>query len=72
MLVSTNKEYKKTLAQQEDLNWDGDPDLDLAAPLRANEVSDIEYECAEEKDLAASLRANKVSLNEYIVRWFYD
>ena len=60
MLVSTNKEYKKTLAQQEDLNWDGDPDLDL------------EYECAEEKDLAASLRANKVSLNEYIVRWFYD
>ena len=35
----TNKEYKKTLAQQEDLNWDGDPDLDA------------EYECAEEKDL---------------------
>ena len=35
----TNKEYKKTLAQQEDLNWDGDPDLDA------------EYECEEEKDL---------------------
>lgn len=39
MLVSTNKEYKKTLAQQEDLNWDGDPELD------------VEYECAEEEDL---------------------
>ena len=38
-LVSTNKEYKKILAQQEDLNWDGDPDLDT------------EYECVEEKDL---------------------
>ena len=39
MLVSTNKEYLKTLAQQEDLNWDGDPELD------------VEYECAEEEDL---------------------
>ena len=37
--MSTNKEYLKTLAQQEDLNWDGDPDLD------------VEYECEEEKDL---------------------
>ena len=39
MLVNTNREYLKTLAQQEDLNWDGDPDLDA------------EYECEEEKDL---------------------
>lgn len=38
-LVLTNRDYKKTLAQQEDLNWDGDPDLDT------------EYECVEEKDL---------------------
>jgi hypothetical protein len=38
-LVLTNRDYKKTLAQQEDLNWDGDPDLDA------------EYECEEEKDL---------------------
>lgn len=37
--MNTNREYKKTLAQQEDLNWDGDPELD------------VEYECAEEKDL---------------------
>ena len=37
----TNREYKKTLAQQEDLNWDGDPDLD----------AEYEYECEEEKDL---------------------
>jgi hypothetical protein len=37
--VSTNKDYLKTLAQQEDLNWDGNPELD------------IEYECVEEKDL---------------------
>jgi len=26
MLVNTNREYLKTLAQQEDLNWDGDPE----------------------------------------------
>ena len=39
MLVSTNKDYLKTLAQQENLNWDGDPELD------------VEYECVEEKDL---------------------
>ena len=58
--MNTNKEYLKTLAQQEDLNWDGDPDLDA------------EYECEEEKDLAASLRANKVSLDEYVVKYFYD
>ena len=58
--MNTNKEYLKTLAQQEDLNWDGDPELD------------VEYECAEEEDLAASLRANKVSLDEYIVKYFYD
>ena len=38
-LVLTNRDYKKTLAQQEDLNWDGDPELD------------VEYECEEEKDL---------------------
>lgn len=38
-LVLTNRDYKKTLAQQEDLNWDGDPDLDT------------EYECVEEKAL---------------------
>ncbi len=37
--MNTNREYKTTLAQQEDLNWDGDPELD------------VEYECAEEKDL---------------------
>ena len=37
--MNTNREYLKTLAQQEDLNWDGDPDLDA------------EYECEEEKDL---------------------
>ena len=39
MLVTTNREYLKTLAQQQDLNWDGDPELD------------VEYECAEETDL---------------------
>ena len=39
MLVTTNREYLKTLAQQEDLNWDGDPELDA------------EYDCEEEKDL---------------------
>ena len=39
MLVSTNKEYLKTLAQQEDLNWDGDPYLDA------------DYACVEEQDL---------------------
>ena len=47
MLVTTNREYLKTLAQQQDLNWDGDPELD------------VEYECAEEEDLdelAARLR----------------
>ena len=60
MLVNTNREYLKTLAQQEDLNWDGDPDLDA------------EYECVEEEDLAASLRANKVSLDSYVVKHFYD
>jgi hypothetical protein len=27
--VLTNKDYKKTLAQQQDLNWDGDPELDV-------------------------------------------
>ncbi len=37
--MSTNREYLKTLAQQENLNWDGDPELD------------VEYECAEEQDL---------------------
>ena len=37
--MNTNKEYLKTLAQQEDLNWDGDPELD------------VEYECKEEEDL---------------------
>jgi hypothetical protein len=37
--VNTNRDYKTTLAQQEDLNWDGDPELD------------VEYECEEEKDL---------------------
>ena len=37
--MNTNREYLKTLAQQEDLNWDGDPELD------------VEYECEEEKDL---------------------
>ena len=62
MLVSTNREYLKTLAQQEDLNWDGDPDLDLAASLRANKVSDVEYECAEEEK----------DLDEYVVKYFYD
>ena len=56
--MNTNREYLKTLAQQEDLNWDGDSDLDA------------EYECVEEEDLAASLRANKVSLDEYIVKYF--
>jgi len=58
--VNTNREYLKTLAQQEDLNWDGDPDLDA------------DHECEEEKDLAALLRANKVSLDEYVVKYFYD
>lgn len=56
----TNREYKKTLAQQEDLNWDGDPDLDA------------EYECEEEKDLdelAARLRDSEAI---YVVKWFYD
>ena len=38
-LVDSNRDYKKTLAQQEDLNWDGDPELDC------------EYECEEERDL---------------------
>ena len=61
MLVNTNREYLKTLAQQEDLNWDGDPDLDLAASLRANKVSDAEHECEEEKDL-----------DELVVKYFYD
>ena len=61
MLVNTNREYLKTLAQQEDLNWDGDPDLDLAASLRANKVSDVEHECEEEKDL-----------DELVVKYFYD
>lgn len=37
--MNTNKDYLKTLAQQEDLNWDGDPELD------------VEHECVEEKDL---------------------
>ena len=37
--MNTNKEYLKTLAQHEDLNWDGYPELD------------VEYECEEEKDL---------------------
>ena len=34
-----NKEYRETLAKQEDLNWDGNPELDA------------EYECEQEKDL---------------------
>ena len=37
--MNTNKDYLKTLAQQEDLNWDSDPELD------------VEYECIEEKGL---------------------
>ena len=60
--MSTNREYLKTLAQQEDLNWDGDPNLDLAASLRANKVSDVEYECEEEEK----------DLDEYVVKYFYD
>jgi len=58
--VLTNREYLKTLAQQEDLNWDGDPELD------------VEYECDEEKDLdelAARLRDSEAI---YVVKWFYD
>ncbi len=58
--MNTNKEYLKTLAQQEDLNWDGDPELD------------VEYECDEEKDLdelAARLRDSEAI---YVVKWFYD
>jgi len=58
--VLTNREYLKTLAQQEDLNWDGDPELD------------VEYECEEEKDLdelAARLRDSEAI---YVVKWFYD
>jgi hypothetical protein len=58
--VNTNREYLKTLAQQEDLNWDGDPELDA------------EYECEEEKDLdelAARLRDSEAI---YVVKWFYD
>ena len=35
--MNTNKDYLKTLAQQEDLNWDGNPDLD------------VKHECAEKK-----------------------
>jgi hypothetical protein len=60
MLVTTNKDYKKTLAQQEDLNWDGDPELD------------VEYECVEEEDLdelAARLRDSEAI---YVVKYFYD
>ena len=38
MLVTTNKEYLNTLAQQEDLNWDGNPDLD------------VKHECVEKKE----------------------
>ena len=63
MLVNTNREYLKTLAQQEDLNWDCDPNLDLAASLRANKVSDVEHECAEEEE---------EDLDELVVKWFYD
>lgn len=58
--MNTNREYLKTLAQQEDLNWDGDPELDA------------EYECEEEKDLdelAARLRDSEAI---YVVKWFYD
>jgi hypothetical protein len=60
MLVTTNREYLKTLAQQEDLNWDGNPELD------------VEYECAEEEDLdelAARLRDSEAI---YVVKYFYD
>ena len=59
--MNTNKEYLKTLAQQEDLNWDGDPELD------------VEYECEEEHltlaELAARLRDSEAI---YVVKWFYD
>jgi len=34
-----SREYRETLAKQEDLNWDGNPELDA------------EYECEQEKDL---------------------
>ena len=34
-----SREYRETLAKQEDLYWDGNPELDA------------EYECEEEKDL---------------------
>ena len=34
-----SREYRETLARQEDLNWDGNPELDA------------EYECEQEKDL---------------------
>jgi len=34
-----SREYRETLAKQEDLNWDGNPELDT------------EYECEQEKDL---------------------
>lgn len=27
--MNTSKNYKRTLAQQEDLNWDGNPALDV-------------------------------------------
>ncbi len=32
--MDNNRDYKKTLAQQEDLNWDGDPELDSSTSVK--------------------------------------